>query len=59
MEEKYSVYCPSCGRLLSKSGNGTNSEMTCPKCKADLSLVVAAGRVSVEVIKPSPKKKSA
>ena len=42
------VFCPECGRQISRSGRGTRSEQPCPKCGADLGIEVdAAGKVLV------------
>lgn len=30
------VFCPECGRQISKSGKGTVSELPCPKCGSGL-----------------------
>lgn len=54
---KYNVICPICGKLLSKSGNGTNSEQKCPKCKSELLVEVTDSHVTVEVLKMSTKQK--
>lgn len=46
------VFCPECGRQISRSGRGTRSEQPCPKCGADLGIEVdAAGKVHVGVLR--------
>ena len=38
--EKLYVTCPVCGATQGKSGEGTNTEADCKKCKAKLSYEV-------------------
>ena len=45
------VFCPECGRQISKSGKGTVSELPCPKCGSELSIEVEGSSVHVYVIK--------
>ncbi len=51
------VHCPICGREVCKSGEGTNTEQNCPKCKSVLSYAVENDTVRVHVVKASDKKK--
>lgn len=47
------VFCPECGRQISKSGKGTVSELSCPKCGSELSIEVEGSGVHVYVMKAS------
>lgn len=51
------VTCPVCGATQGKSGEGTNTEADCKKCKAKLSYEVKNDTVLVHVVSPSPKTK--
>jgi hypothetical protein len=55
--EKLYVTCPVCGATQGKSGEGTNTEADCKKCKAKLSYEVKNDTVLVHVVSPSPKTK--
>ena len=55
--EKLYVTCPVCGATQGKSGEGTNTEADCKKCKAKLSYEVKNDTVLVHVVSPSPKNK--
>lgn len=47
------VFCPECGRQISKSGKGTVSELSCPKCGSELSIEVEGSGVHVYVMNES------
>ena len=53
--EKLYVTCPVCGATQGKSGECTNTETDCKKCKAKLSYEVRDDSVIVHVVSPSPK----
>jgi transcription initiation factor TFIIIB Brf1 subunit/transcription initiation factor TFIIB len=47
--------CPECGYKLGRSGDGTNTETSCPKCGALLNYEVMDGKVTVEILRHSAK----
>lgn len=49
------VFCPSCGRRISRVGNGTRSLQECPKCNAELGIEMEDSKLSVNVLTPSEK----
>ena len=51
------IHCPVCGREVCKSGEGTNTEQNCPKCKSVLSYAVESDTVRIRVVKASDKKR--
>lgn len=55
MGERMCVYCPICGKQISRSKSGTDSESVCPKCGAQLNYTVNGGAVHIEVINVSVK----
>ena len=57
MEQKMYISCPVCGRYLSKSGNGTNSDIKCPKCGSDVSVAVSINALNITVNSWSQKQK--
>lgn len=58
MNEKflYTICCTSCGHRLSKSSDGTNSYIQCPKCKAHLIYEVNGDEAKIKIIKESEKR---
>ncbi len=40
------VVCPECGYKLFKLGDGSNSEILCPKCKAKLQIEIKDGKIT-------------
>ena len=51
MGERMCISCPICGRQISRSKSGTDSESVCPKCGSELNYTVEGTTVSVAVIK--------
>lgn len=51
MGERMCISCPICGRQISRSKSGTDSESMCPKCGSELNYTVNGVTVSVAVIK--------
>lgn len=56
-DHSYAIHCPICGRQLCKSGEGTNTEITCDKCGGLLEYTVENSCVRTSVIQWSPKEK--
>lgn len=57
MMDKMYVNCPVCGTNLAKSGNGTNTELSCKKCSSLLAYEITGNLLILEVIKASTKTK--
>lgn len=55
MGERMCIYCPICGKQISRSKSGTDSESICPKCGAELNYTVNGEAVHIKVIKDSLK----
>lgn len=55
MGERMCIYCPICGKQISRSKSGTDSETVCPKCGSELNYTVNSGAVHIQVIKASVK----
>lgn len=55
MGERMCIYCPICGKQISRSKSGTDSESICPKCGSELNYTVNGVTVNIEVIKISLK----
>lgn len=55
MGERMCIYCPICGKQISRSKSGTDSESICPKCGSELNYTVNGVTVNIEVIKVSLK----
>ncbi len=47
----YTVRCTVCRRHLSKSFSGTDSFVSCPKCKSELHYTVSDAGPSIEITK--------
>ncbi len=47
---KYITCCSICGAMLSKSEEGTESEVKCPRCKSLLSYVVKNKKVTISLL---------
>ena len=45
------VYCPYCGQKLCRAEEGSKVALQCPKCKADLDLIVSDEAVKVGKVK--------
>ncbi len=45
----YYTFCSHCGREMGRSGEGTLTEVRCPKCGVLLAYVVKDGKVTIEV----------
>ncbi len=44
----YYTFCSHCGKDMGRSGEGTMTEVRCPKCGVYLSYVVKDGKVTIE-----------
>lgn len=55
MTEKFPYYicCSRCGRVLSKSYEGTKAYVHCPKCKAELYYEVGEDVSTIQIVKKS------
>lgn len=42
------ITCPKCGRMLLKSKEGSEIELQCPKCKANLEITHTGNAVLVK-----------
>lgn len=51
MSDRMVISCPVCGRQVSRSKSGTDSEVVCPKCGAELNCIVSGATVSIKVVK--------
>lgn len=51
MVERMCISCPICGRQISRSKSGTDSESMCPKCGSELNYTVNGVTVNVAVIR--------
>lgn len=56
-DKKYAVCCTVCQRLLGKSGEGSKTSITCPRCGSDLYYEIIAGEVKTRVVRWSSKQK--
>lgn len=54
-DRQYKIHCPICGTMISKSREGTSSEVDCAKCKGALDYSIENGRITVTVVRWSPK----
>lgn len=50
------ISCSECGYRLGRSAGGTETEMKCPKCGAQIKYSVYGPKVTVEILKHSEKK---
>jgi predicted RNA-binding Zn-ribbon protein involved in translation (DUF1610 family) len=48
--EMLMAHCCHCGHQVSKSASGTKSIMNCPKCGAELEVIVEAKTVAVTLL---------
>ncbi len=55
---KFYTFCSSCGHVLGRSGVGTETEVRCPKCGAELEYAVEDRRVTVTILRPSMKQQA-
>lgn len=55
MGMKLFTFYSSCGHKFGRSGSGTETEMKCPKCGAEIAYTVDEQTVIVKIIKPSEK----
>lgn len=56
---KFYTFCSSCGHGLGRSGVGTATEVRCPKCGAEIEYAVEDKKVTVTILRPSAKQKTA
>lgn len=56
-DRQYEIHCPICGAMLSKSREGTSSEVNCAKCKGLLDYSIESSRITVTVKKWSTKQR--
>lgn len=47
--------CPECGYKLGRSEGGTNTELKCPKCGAQLHYEILNDTVTIEILQHSEK----
>lgn len=55
---KFYTFCSSCGHALGRSGAGTETEVRCPKCGAQLEYAVEDKKVTVTLLQPSSKQQA-
>lgn len=55
---KYYTFCSSCGHILGRSGEGTATELKCPKCGAEIEYAVEDKKVTVTLLRPSSKQQA-
>lgn len=55
---KFYTFCSSCGHSLGRSGAGTETEVRCPKCGAQLEYAVDDKKVIVTILQPSSKQQA-
>ncbi len=44
------IVCPECGYKLFKTGDGSNVEIYCPKCKAKLQIEIKDGKIIIQKV---------
>lgn len=52
---KLYTFCSSCGHSLGRSTAGTETEIRCPKCGAEIEYAVEDKKVTVTILRPSMK----
>lgn len=55
---KFYTFCSSCGHALGRSAEGTETEVRCPKCGAQLEYAVEDKKVIVTLLQPSLKQQA-
>lgn len=55
MDEKMTIACTVCGKVLQKSNSGSESDMVCPRCKAELNCVVSGPIVTIKLMQKPQK----
>lgn len=55
---KYYTFCSSCGHILGRSTAGTETELKCPKCGAEIAYAVDDKKVTVTLLRPSSKQQA-
>jgi len=46
----YYTVCPACGYKLLKASDGSNVEITCPKCKEKIQIEIKNGKIIVTTV---------
>lgn len=55
---KLYTFCSSCGHCLGRSGAGTETEIRCPKCGAEIEYAVEDKKVTITILRPSMKQQA-
>jgi len=55
----FQICCPSCGRKIGSSADGTNTEVTCSKCNAVIRYSIRDNIAYIKVKEPSEKQPAA
>ncbi len=51
MDEKMMISCTVCGKVLQRTNSGSDSDMVCPRCKAELNCIVSGQIVTIKLMR--------